>query len=151
MSWFFLIVSLHCLMTGFNDKLKILKEENIKNEKDRQNYEFIQKNKITFRVIGVILLLISISIFNTPDTKENDEIKAFTSCQFFVEKRLKSPASAKFHLEDFSFLKYEDNSYSIKSYVDSQNGFGAMIRSDFICRIKFNDKNEAILENLEIK
>jgi len=43
MSWFFLIVSLHCLMTGFNDKLKILKEENIKNEKDRQNYEFIQK------------------------------------------------------------------------------------------------------------
>jgi hypothetical protein len=151
MNWLFLIIGLHFIITGFNDKFKILKQDNLKNDKERETFEFIQNNKITFRVIGVIFFIIGLSLFNIKQEDENKEIKAFTYCQIFVEKRLKAPASAKFHIEDFSFLKYEDNSYTIKSYVDSQNSYGAMIRSDFICRVSFNENNEAILESLEIK
>ena len=38
--------------------------------------------------------------------------------------------------------KTGENEYKISSYVDSQNGFGAMIRSEWSCTIKFveNDK-----------
>ena len=44
-------------------------------------------------------------------------------------------------LEDI-IRKTGENEYKISSYVDSQNGFGAMIRSEWSCTIKFveNDK-----------
>ncbi|WP_177344932.1 zinc ribbon domain-containing protein [Pseudomonas sp. PA15(2017)] len=52
----------------------------------------------------------------------------------FVKRQLKSPTSAKFPYtsdRDVSITKISDCRYQIHSYVDSQNGFGAMIRSRF--------------------
>lgn len=52
----------------------------------------------------------------------------------FVKRQLKSPTSAKFPYtsdRDVSITKLSDCRYQIHSYVDSQNSFGAMIRSRF--------------------
>ena len=66
---------------------------------------------------------------------------AWAYMQIFVEKRLKSPKSADFpfgggtyHTKDLGNGRYEVN-----SYVDSQNAFGANIRTHFDGTIKRKD------------
>ena len=58
------------------------------------------------------------------------ESQANIMAQGFIKQVLKSPSTA-----DFPFLDYTttnvDNRYTIVSHVDSQNGFGAMIRSNW--------------------
>lgn len=62
---------------------------------------------------------------------------AAASCKFFVRERLVSPTSA-----DFAFAKPVLNSVSgvwlMTSYVDSQNKFGALVRTRFTCEVKKN-------------
>jgi len=60
----------------------------------------------------------------------------YKSAKEKVLKELKSPSTAKF--ADFSEIRYKDNgdgSYIIESYVDSQNSFGATVRTKFRCSI----------------
>jgi len=59
----------------------------------------------------------------------NDHIAAYVATQQLVKLRLRSPASADFPLADFRHAKAGPCKFAINSYVDSQNGFGAMIRS----------------------
>ncbi len=59
----------------------------------------------------------------------DDHIAAYVATWEFVKVRLRSPASADFPLLDFRHAKVGPCQFAISSYVDSQNGFGAMIRS----------------------
>lgn len=65
-----------------------------------------------------------------------------------VKSVLKSPSSAQFPggfldpYQDWSFSK-EKNIYTVVSYVDSQNSFGAMIRSDFTIQYQWDGENQA--------
>lgn len=67
-------------------------------------------------------------------TKEKTQIQSWAEDN--IKKILKSPSSAKFPggllspFEDWSFSK-NGTKYTVSSYVDSQNGFGAMMRSEF--------------------
>ena len=45
--------------------------------------------------------------------------------------QLKSPASAQFPEELISIVGDETRGYQVSGFVDSQNGYGAMIRNDF--------------------
>ena len=60
-----------------------------------------------------------------------DEASAFVASKDYVKTRLKSPATADFPFLDFQHAEMEDCQMLIRSYVDSQNGFGAMIRSNY--------------------
>ncbi|MBD80639.1 MAG: hypothetical protein CL840_17120 [Crocinitomicaceae bacterium] len=56
----------------------------------------------------------------------------------FVLKRLKAPISAEFCPPSIGVQRQiNDTTYFIKGCVDSQNGFGAMIRSRFSCTITY--------------
>lgn len=48
---------------------------------------------------------------------------------------LKSPATAKFPFSPRSFDYKGDGVWEIRAYVDSQNGFGAMVRTEFTCTV----------------
>lgn len=62
--------------------------------------------------------------------------KAAVICNNLVRQSLKSPSSAKFPwVPDMSRRPNRD--YYVTSYVDSQNGFGAMIRTDFTCNVRY--------------
>ncbi|MBO5033050.1 MAG: zinc ribbon domain-containing protein [Lachnospiraceae bacterium] len=62
-------------------------------------------------------------------TKEVSDLKI--KCQSKVEEILKSPSTAKFpNILKWSFIK-EKNIVTVQGYVDSQNSFGAEIRSNF--------------------
>lgn len=52
-------------------------------------------------------------------------------CKEFVKDRLKSPSSAEF---DTSHSGTEPV-YTVTGTVDSQNGFGAMVRNSFTCTV----------------
>lgn len=56
-----------------------------------------------------------------------------------VKIHLKCPATAIFSINDFS---YSETSGYFSGYVDSQNSFGAMIRSEFGENVKKENENE---------
>lgn len=56
-----------------------------------------------------------------------------TACQLKVKEMLKSPKSADFPFDDVAKVKPLGNGYRLASYVDSQNGFGANIRTNYVC------------------
>lgn len=74
--------------------------------------------------------------------EEKDQIK--TLAEETVKKILKAPSTAKFPgsfispFEDWNISK-NGNKFTVSSYVDSQNGFGAMIRSEFTITYEWKD------------
>ncbi|MFM6963050.1 MAG: hypothetical protein ACKOWJ_02110 [Micrococcales bacterium] len=57
----------------------------------------------------------------------------FQSCEALVLKGLKAPATAKFSQE--SLADVDSRLSQIDGVVDSQNSFGALIRSSFECQV----------------
>lgn len=49
--------------------------------------------------------------------------------------QLKSPASAKFPVDLISIVGNDETGYQVAGFVDSQNGYGAMIRNDFAANV----------------
>ncbi|HUM44337.1 MAG TPA: hypothetical protein PKI14_15440 [Fervidobacterium sp.] len=73
-----------------------------------------------------------------------DEIEAIIMAEKFVKDRLVSPSSAKFpwRSSETTAVKVDEDTWVISSYVDSQNRFGAMLRTYYIAKVKYlgNDK-----------
>ena len=67
-----------------------------------------------------------------------DKVTAHVMAREFVEQSLKSPGSAKYPWESSDDVTtYLGNQiYIVKSYVDSQNGFGALIRTNFTVKLE---------------
>lgn len=65
------------------------------------------------------------------------ETQAFIQCKNFVEERLRAPATADFPFLEHTSWDMGNNTWVIKSHVDSQNGFGAMIRSNWHCKVQY--------------
>ena len=115
---------------------------------DAQKEELRSKDKKrklywTLGIIGFFVLLIAMgssddsnsgSSNNTVVEQETpsvpDESEANIMAEGFVKQILKAPSTA-----DFPFLDYtttiDGSRYTVSSYVDSQNSFGAMIRSNW--------------------
>lgn len=62
--------------------------------------------------------------------------KASIVCQNLVESQLRAPATAEFPWIPDQVILLGRHEYDITSHVDSQNGFGALLRSQYSCRIK---------------
>lgn len=63
---------------------------------------------------------------------------AWVYAQYAVEECLRSPSTAKFPWVGSSHTSHQGgNIYVVRSYVDSQNAFGATIRTKFTCKLKW--------------
>lgn len=97
--------------------------------------------KILILCLSIILLFIT-----TACKPSNDEIldQAYNASKLFVNDYLTSPYSAKYPspgTQDARGSIDKDNKCTIIAFVDSQNGFGAMVRTHFyIVLIPKNDK-----------
>jgi len=61
---------------------------------------------------------------------------AVRSCKQSVEARLKAPGTANYvNIEARKHLTLEDN-YLVEGSVDSENSFGALLRSEFQCTVE---------------
>jgi hypothetical protein len=64
--------------------------------------------------------------------KAHTDTEAYVDAEAIVKKTLKSPSTAKFPSSSYATVEhYSTDGFKVSSYVDSQNGFGAMIRSDW--------------------
>lgn len=73
------------------------------------------------------------------EVKMSDKIDAWVCAQNEIERNLKSPSTAKFPWSGYKAVDLGDNKWIISSYVDAQNGFGAMIRTNFMCNVEVTD------------
>lgn len=99
-----------------------------------------------YRIVVISATVISIYVgMNAGNTDSQDTYNspgyevssAYTTARAFVKKNLKCPSTAEFaSILDIKYSVNDDGSVSIISYVDSQNGFGATVRTNFSCKIK---------------
>lgn len=85
------------------------------------------------RVIGLTLVLLAVAGCG-PQELVCSESFAYGAAKSIVEKRLSSPGSAKFASLSNRSVKVKKTGvceYRVESFVDSQNGFGALIRTNF--------------------
>jgi len=100
-------------------------------------------SKISLWVIGIsVFLMFLISLLPEseedagPQEYEVDKTLACIIAQDFVKQRLKSPKSAEFPpCRDISIDYLGNKTYEVSGYVDSQNSFGALLRTDYYVRL----------------
>lgn len=100
---------------------------------------------LTIAIISIPLFLLisgkSITMFKPKPiqpkvyTEQDRERTAYVCAKFKVEEELKAPSTAKFQPSPDAVITNNGSYYFVKSYVDAQNSFGAMIRTDFICKV----------------
>jgi hypothetical protein len=59
-----------------------------------------------------------------------------------VKEQLKAPSTAEFEFRSESLTFINDSTYTFTGPVDSQNGFGAMIRSNFTVTVEYFPSND---------
>lgn len=84
-------------------------------------------------VIAVFLLLAGVVVAWFVFYVNDPERRASTACHDHVEDRLKSPATAEF--SDERAVDHADGSFTAYGTVDSENGFGALVRNDYMCEV----------------
>lgn len=70
---------------------------------------------------------------------EDQSIDASVMCQEFVKERLQAPATAGFPGpwdETVEIVNAKRQRYRVHSHVDAENGFGAQIRTAYVCEIR---------------
>jgi hypothetical protein len=75
------------------------------------------------------------------DKPQFDSVMALFMSHQFIKDRLKSPGSAKFaEVYESKMTTINDTTFRVKSFVDSQNGFGALLRTHYVCTITYSPK-----------
>ncbi|MBX3042871.1 MAG: hypothetical protein KIT33_12115 [Candidatus Kapabacteria bacterium] len=73
----------------------------------------------------------------------SNEIAAITFSQIFVKDNLKSPSTAKFgNIREYTANNIDLGKWTVTGYVDSQNSFGAVIRTKYAVTIQYDVKND---------
>jgi len=97
-------------------------------------------------ILGIAIFVMIVVMFNscgktstTSKGPEVDNTTAWVMVQDYVSSALKAPSTAKFppsfdegvHISETGYQTYE-----CRGYVDSQNSFGAMMRTNFTCTVR---------------
>ena len=76
---------------------------------------------------------------SVPQVKWPDNAEAWRACQGLVKTELKAPGTARFPAYSTASVKADwKGMYRVLSFVDSQNSFGALIRTSFVCAIRYD-------------
>ena len=87
----------------------------------------------------------------TSATESNNNAMAYIMCQQFTEKRLTSPGSADWPFAGArSTTTLPANRYRVQTHVDSQNTFGAMLRTQVDCIVRVEGQ-EWFLESIALE
>lgn len=111
--------------------------------KDRKCSTTINTNRmIQFNSPRLATLFMVATLLTACESSSDDGSKPFSlekageNAQRCIEAQLKSPSTAKFNPDlDYGVKKVNDTVFTISSYVDSQNSFGAMVRTNYTCTL----------------
>jgi hypothetical protein len=110
-------------------------------------YQWTFTKKFIAGGIGLIILFMVIGSLSpsspTPATTstgiENREINSMGFAEYVIKDLLKSPSTAEFSKTKAYELSDQKDVWVVNGYVDSQNGFGAMIRSSWEVQLDYRD------------
>ena len=152
----------------------------IKMSKDKPELQFLSLNPedkknnsgVGFGCITIIVIILSIIIFcgyqfwggtlfnlfyqepkipNSSSETSNENIEAYVAAKQFVTQKLKSPSTAKFPPNyDAQISNLGSGRFSVSGYVDSQNSFGAIVRTKYTVIILKNSSTSWKLESIDI-
>lgn len=146
------------------DKKRIEEEEkyraSIRKESEKKKGMGVGKGCLLLVLIffGFIVIVTVIGSQSTP--KDANTSKGSTSpstsmagviAKSFVKQSLKSPSTAEFPWLDIKSVDLGSGRFKVSSYVDSQNGFGAQIRSNWIVVLKHKGGSESDIRNWELE
>ncbi|OFM04315.1 hypothetical protein HMPREF2724_02960 [Corynebacterium sp. HMSC071F07] len=115
------------------------------------NFRDVKKTLLSLILIAPLMLTACAGSDSSTTKPKDDEIlgwskaKARSYCHDQVEAKLTSPSTAKFEGPgEYEGMKTDDgNSWDLTGWVDSQNGFGATVRSTWTCTLTPSDKDNA--------
>jgi predicted RNA-binding Zn-ribbon protein involved in translation (DUF1610 family) len=131
---------------------KDLKAEEERKKHFKIGYTGIGNLKEGFRIIAIFGLISLLVYLQRPSTNKEKkslsyQIEVQATCRWAVEKQLKSPSSSDFPWGYDGLIKNSPNTYTYNSYVDSKNGFGVNIRTNYTCNVR-NSSDKWYLTNL---
>ena len=105
---------------------------------------------IFFAIVFGLAVIITMATGDGSDEGPT-KLTAYSMTQGWVEDRLKSPSTADFPggRYDEHTTQIDDNTFRVSSYVDSQNSFGAEIRTHFEAEVEFLGDDKWRLNRLD--
>jgi hypothetical protein len=101
------------------------------------------KALIVVLVISGIIVLINLTGSDKKTVTEPDNIELVSMAEVFVKKNLKAPSTAEFcSVREARINKLGNHEYEVRGYVDAQNIFGAMLRSNYYVKMRHNQAQE---------
>ncbi len=115
-----------------------------------KNYVWTTSKKVIAVCLGIFLFMAFSGIFSSSSPSTTSESQGQTStvsrkitsiafAKSVIEGVLKSPSTAKFSSVEAYELSNEKDVWSVNGYVDSQNGFGAMLRNVWEVKLDYRD------------
>lgn len=146
------------------ERERIYEEEKAKREaeeeKEKKMKEKIDAASGCFTLVVILAFVVFFfsncggsSNSSSTTSKQPDKFDAYVMSQLFVKDALKAPSTAKFpvYSEDM-VVDGGDGSFIVSAYVDAQNSFGAMMRSNYVCIMQYDKAtDEWALKGLDIK
>lgn len=161
------IATLYDQLKGYLEREKIQNTPDHKKPQPAQNIPSQSKAKVqpsqpqsratligaifVITVAAVILTMCNTMckpIANKPKTDNDylaERVYCYVAVKNYAEKLLVSPATAKFSFDPLIRSRKESEGvfvYYIDSYVDSQNAFGAVLRSSFSAAVRYHVKQD---------
>ena len=102
-------------------------------------------------IVGTPFVILMIVAAPEGDSSPSgDELKfgARDVCHQFVEDRLRAPATAGFENSREATISVANGIHTVRGHVDSENGFGALIRSDYTCQVRHSGGENFTLVSL---
>ncbi len=81
------------------------------------------------------------TIIVNKDSYGHDETWARAEVHSIVSSHLKAPSTAKFPWPDEEKVSRSGDTWTVSGWVDAQNSFGAMIRSNYVVKITSTSEN----------
>ena len=107
--------------------------------------------------IGILLLLVVVAVVNYDALRSgylafvDPSREPYAACQRFVTERLQAPATAQFPEKPLSAKRSENDRHVVSGYVDSQDRFGAGVRTPFECTVQRGAGSAWLLERLDLQ
>lgn len=118
---------------------------------------YCRRHQISSRLVKAFFIILGLFIilpFYLPKTPSSsttsiDSVDAYIMATKFAKQNLKHPHTASFAAHLQSDIKSEGDTWTVVSYVDSQNDFGASIRTNFACQMKHLGNKQWKLINIK--
>ena len=107
--------------------------------------------------VGILLLLVACAVWNYDALRSgylafvDPSREPYAACQRIVTERLQVPATAAFPEKPLSARSFPNNRHVLNGYVDSEDRFGASVRTPFECTVQRGAGSAWLLERLDLQ